>query len=255
MTARLHRDFLTIPLAHRGLHDPAHGIIENSASAVQAAVDAGFGIEIDIQRSADGLPMVFHDYRLDRLTSDNGSVFVRTARDLAGIMLTGSKDSIRPLAEILDIVKGRVPLLVEIKDQDGALGPDVGSLHAEVAETLAGYRGPVAVMSFNPHTMRAFARNLPECARGLVTDAFTEKDWPHVPAARRAELAEIPDADDLALDFISHNVNDLKAVAVARQKDAGRAVFCWTVRSAEVEADARAIADNITFEGYLPAGR
>ena len=235
-------EFLRVPLAHRGLHDVSCGIIENSPAAIERAVEQGYGIEVDVQRSADGDAMVFHDYTLDRVTDQTGAVAELATNDLLNIGLSHSSDTIPTLAQVLTLVKGRVPLLIEIKDQDGALGDNVGILEAAVARDLHAYDGPVAVMSFNPHSVAAFQSSSPGIACGLVTDPMAGKDWPDVSKARRAELAHIPDAERLKAAFISHNVHDLNSNAVARLKSKGLAVLCWTVRSPEVEADARKIA-------------
>lgn len=247
---QLPKDFFARPFAHRGLHDRADGRIENSPSAVTAAVKAGYGIEIDVQLSLDRVAMVFHDYSLQRLTGQVGVIQQVDSNDLAQLTLTDSTDTIRTLPEILKLIAGQVPLLIEIKDQDGAMGPNVGPLECAVARDIADYSGDVAVMSFNPHSIAAFRTYDTTHAVGLVTDPFTQEDWPTIPAPRRAELAKIPDADRLACAFISHNRADLASDAVAAQKVAGRGVCCWTVRSVEQEEAARQYADTITFEGY-----
>lgn len=242
--------FLTTPIAHRAFHDKANGRPENSRAAVRAAVDAGYGIEIDIQPSADGVPMVFHDYDLKRLTGVSGPIAGRNAQDLGQTRLLGGDEGIPTLAEVLDLIAGRVPLLIEIKDQDGALGPNVGTLQDAVAAALADYTGDVAVMSFNPHTVAAFGKVAPNVPRGLTTCLYPAEDWPLVPAATRERLAGTPDFDAVGACFISHDQAELFDGRVAELKAAGVPILCWTVRSPEVEANARKIADNITFEGY-----
>ena len=244
--------FLDTPIAHRGLHDRGAGRIENSLSAIRAAVERGFGVELDLQVSADGAAMVFHDARLDRLTGETGEVRARDAAELGEITLTGSSDRIPTLEAVLAEVAGRVPLLLEIKDQDGALGENIGPLEAAVARALTDYAGPVAVMSFNPHSVAEMARLAPDIPRGLVTDPFLAADWPDLPQAVGDALREIGDYDRVGACFISHNATDLAGGPVARLKAAGAAVLCWTVRSAEAEAEARRVAGNITFEGYDP---
>lgn len=243
--------FLERPIAHRALHDLSQGRPENSVGAVLAAIEHGFGIEVDIQLTADGQALVFHDYDLFRLTGSRGAVRDRTARDLATIPLTGSSEAPPTLPQVLAIVAGRVPLLIEIKDQDGALGDDVGPLEAAVAGALDGYDGPVAVMSFNPHSISAMQVLAPDVPRGLVTDPFTAEDWP-VPAERRARLAAIEDFERVGACFISHNRRDLASPRVAELRAGGTPVLCWTIRSPEEEAAARQYADNVTFEGYIP---
>ena len=249
----LHADFLARPIAHRALHDRAAGRPENSRAAVRAATAGNYGIEIDLQLSADGQAMVFHDDALKRLTGEEGLVRDRTAAELGRIGLLGGDEGIPTFAEILDLVSGKVPLLVEIKDQDGALGPDVGTLEHAAASVAAGYAGPLAFMSFNPHSMIALGRIAPEWTRGLTTCDFAAADWPTVPEATRTHLARIADLDAAGATFNSHQARDLDSPAVAAVRERGLPVLCWTIRSAEAEKEARRLADNVTFEGYMAA--
>jgi glycerophosphoryl diester phosphodiesterase len=244
--------FLRLALAHRGLHDRARGIVENSRAAVAAAVEAGYGIEIDVQRAGCGEAMVFHDEALPRLTEAAGLVADYTAAQLGTIRLRGTDETVPTLPEILDLVAGRAPLLVEIKDQTGVLGEEVGPLEARVAQCLSGYRGPVAVMSFNPHSVAAMAEAAPDLPRGLVSGSFESGAW-ELPDYRRAELASLAAVARVGAAFVSHDRRDLANAALLALKARGMPVLTWTIRSAEQEAAARAIADNITFEGYRPA--
>lgn len=243
--------FLRLPLAHRGLHDAARGVIENSRAAVAAAVAAGYGIEIDVQRAADGEAMVFHDDALPRLTGAPGLVADHTAAALGRLRLAGG-ETVPTLAEILALVAGRAPLLIEVKDQTGALGPEVGPLEATVVALLADYPGPVAAMSFNPHSVAALAAAAPELPRGLTSCAFEGPDW-SLPDYRRAELAGLPDVDRTGAAFVSHDKADLANPAIAKLKAAGLPILAWTVRSPVEEAAARRVADNVTFERYNAA--
>lgn len=243
-------DFLARPLAHRAYHDARAARPENSRAAVQAAIDAGYGIEIDVQLSADGCAMVFHDYELGRLTHEKGPIRQRTARELADIPLRHAGEGIPTLEEVLDLVAGQAPLLIEIKDQDGVMGPNVGPLEEAVAEAIRPYDGPVAVMSFNPHSVREMARLAPDIPRGLTTSAYAAEDWPLLPAPVRDRLREIPDYEATGASFISHEAADLTRPRVAELKTQGAHILCWTIRSPEQEEDARRIAENITFEGY-----
>lgn len=244
--------FLGAPLAHRGLHDRAAGVIENSRAAARAAIAAGYGIELDVQLTADGEAVVFHDDEMPRLTGEPGLVRDYTAAALGRIALLGTDETVPSFAEFLALVDGRVPLLVEIKDQDGALGPDVGPLEARVAVLLAGYRGPAALMSFNPHSVATFATLAPDRPRGLTTCAFDTADW-SLPDYRRAELAALADAERTGAAFVSHDRQDLDNPALVRLKGEGLPILTWTVRSPAQEAEARRVADNVTFEGYRPA--
>ena len=246
----LPRAFVARPLAHRGLHDRARGVIENSPAAFRAALAEGYGIECDVQLSSDGQAMVFHDEELDRLTAETGPVKARPAAELGLIGLTGATDTIPTLDAMLALVAGQVPLLIEIKDQSLVLGPTDGVLERAVARALDGYDGPVAVMSFNPHAVAAFHAAAPEVPVGLVTCDFAPDEWPGVPQARCADLVSMPDLGRVGACFISHDRADLQAAPVAAAKAAGHTILCWTVRSLDQERAAREIADNITFEGY-----
>lgn len=249
----LPRAFLTTPIAHRAFHDVNDGRPENSLAAMRAAIARGYGIECDVQLTADGQAMVFHDYVLDRLTGEKGPVRLKTAAALGAIPLTGGNEGIPTLAEVLDLVAGQVPLLIEIKDQDGAMGPDIGPLEQALAQGLEGYSGPVAVMSFNPHAIAKMAELAPGIPRGLTTAAFLAEHWPLIPAKRREELAGIPDFTRVGASFISHDARDLANPRVAALQADGVPILCWTIRSTEEEAQAREIADNVTFETYAAA--
>lgn len=244
---------LTTPIAHRAFHDLSQGRPENSVEAVQAAIDHGYAIEIDLQLSRDGQAIVFHDYDLTRLTGHKGPIQQRTADELCAIPLLGGTHMIPTLRQVLEIVNGQVPLLIEIKDQDGTLGPAIGRLEQAAARDLQGYRGDVAVMSFNPNSVRVFGGFAPNIPVGLTTCDFNAQDWPLIPKARRERLAGIPDMKPSRATFVSHDARDLGSRQVARLKSRNTPVLCWTIRSPEAEAQARQIADNITFEGYQPA--
>ena len=242
--------FLTQPLAHRALHDRAAGRPENSRAAVRAAVAAGYGIEIDVQISADGQAMVFHDEDLDRLTAGHGPVKARSAAELGRIRLRDAEDGIPTLPEVLALVAGRVPLLIEIKDQTLTMTETDGRLESATAAALHRYDGPVAVMSFNPHAVAWMARLAPQLPRGLTTSAYDHADWAPLPEATCTRLRGIPDYDRTGASFISHEAADLARPRVAALKAQGAAILCWTVRSPAAEDQARRVAHNITFEGY-----
>ncbi len=243
--------FLGAPLAHRALHDVEQGRPENSRAAIRAAIEKGYGIEIDLQLSADGQAMVFHDYALNRLADDTGPVRAKTEAELRRTNLTGGSEGIPTLSEVLDLVAGRAALLIEIKDQDGAMGPNIGKLEEAAVRALEGYDGPAAFMSFNPHATAAVADMAPDTPRGIVTSAYTPKSWILLPPEVRDALREIPDFDRVGANFISHEVADLSRPRVAELKATGVPVLCWTVKSPEQETVARQVADNVTFEGYL----
>lgn len=242
--------FLRLPITHRALHDRAQGRVENAPAAIKAAVAAGYGIEVDLQLSADGVAMVFHDEELDRLTAETGPVNARTAAELGRIGLKDSADTIPTLTEVLALIGGKVPLLIEIKDQTLTMGPTDGRLEAATADALKGYRGDVALMSFNPHSVAHMARLAPHLPRGITTSAYDPDDWAPLPVETCDRLRGIPDYDATGSSFISHEAADLGRDRVAALKAQGARILCWTIRSATDEALARQVADNVTFEGY-----
>ena len=250
MTPALPSVFLQAPIAHRALHDLSDNRPENSRAAIRAAVAAGYGIEIDLQRTSDNRAMVFHDYDMTRLTGTPGPIQQITSAQASGTRLLHADDGIPTLDEVLELVAGRVPLLIEFKDQDGAMGPDVGALEQDAVRALQGYDGLVALMSFNPHSVAELARLAPHLPRGLVTCSY-QPEVELLPQDVCDRLRDIPDFDRVGASFISHEVHDLARPRVAEIKVRGVPVLCWTVRSPEQEAEARKVADNVTFEGYL----
>ncbi|MFN3844348.1 MAG: glycerophosphodiester phosphodiesterase family protein [Paracoccaceae bacterium] len=251
MQPSLPQTLLRLPIAHRALHDRADARIENSPAAIRAAVAAGYAIEIDVQLSADGHAMVFHDETLERLTDQTGRVSTRTATDLGNIRLSGGPDTIPTLDQVLAMVAGRVPLLIEIKDQTDLMAETDGRLEAATAAALSGYHGDAAVMSFNPHSIAHMARLAPDLPRGLTTSAFDPADWAPLPADICDRLRDIPDFDRVGACFISHQGDDLARPRVLDLRAAGVPILCWTIRSSEQERLVRKIAANVTFEGYL----
>jgi glycerophosphoryl diester phosphodiesterase len=253
MRAPLPADFLTVPLAHRALHRRSEGRPENSLPAMRAAIAAGYGIECDLQLTKDGVALVFHDEWLERLTTAAGFVRDRTAAEMRAIGLRDCAEPAPTLPEVLDLVAGRVPLLIELKDQTDAMAETDGRLEAATAAALAGYAGPVAVMSFNPHAVAHMARLAPGVPRGLTTAAYDHEGWAPLAPARCDELRAIADYDRTGSVFISHEAADLGRPRVAELKAQGAAILTWTIRSPAEEAAARRVAQNITFENYLAA--
>ncbi|MDE2597857.1 MAG: glycerophosphodiester phosphodiesterase [Sphingomonadales bacterium] len=223
--------------AHRGLHSP--GVPENSPSAFAAAIARGMGIECDVQRASDGQAMVFHDWELDRLTSETGRVIDKSSAQLARIALTGSTDCIPTLRKVLDQVGGQVPLLIEIKSKADR---NVAALCLAVRRLLEGYLGPHAVMSFDPRVSHWYAVHSPMTLRGLVV---TEEDDKALPGRLRRHkwlwLAKP--------DFLAYDIRDLPSRFAASQRARGIPVLTWTVRSAEHRERAAEFADAPIAEG------
>lgn len=231
-------------LAHRGLHGP--GVPENAPSAFAAAVACGLGIECDVHKSSDGQAIVFHDWELDRLTGETGPVEERSAAQLGAIRLSGSADTIPTLRQVLDLVAGKVPVVIEVKSRRDAR---IGALCLAVRRVLEGYRGPHAVMSFDPRVSRWFALNSAHTVRGLVVSEDHDKA---LPGRLRRHLA----LWHARPDFLAYDIRDLPGRFPAAQRRRGLPIVTWTVRSAEHLARARDHADAPTVEGAgVPQGR
>ena len=233
-------DWLTTrPLAHRGLHHPGGSCPENSMAALAAARRAGFGAEIDVQLSADGEVMVFHDRRLLRLTGVRGRLADRRARDLSRLRLKGGRQTIPALSQVLREFSD-LPLLIELKmAEDGRT-----DLAPAVAGLLAGHSGSVAVQSFDPALVGWFAGNAPTVRRGLI--AYQNRSFGHkvVEPRFRPEFLEVAQPDFLAWDVHS--------LPVASRLTGGLPVLTWTVRSPRDRHQAAQHATNIIFEGWQP---
>jgi glycerophosphoryl diester phosphodiesterase len=225
--------------AHRGLHGA--GVPENSPSAFAAAIARGMGIECDIQRSAEGLAMVFHDDELDRLTAETGLVSQFNAEALGKIVLAGSTDTIPSLRQVLDQVAGSVPLLIEIKSSRDA-GRRVGSTCLAVRRALEGYRGAHAIMSFDPRVVHWFATHSPLTLRGLVV---TEEDDKALPGMIRRRLW----LWHARPHFLAYDVRDLPSRFAQAQRKRGLPLLTWTVRSPELAERAAEFADAPIAEG------
>ncbi|HEX8058144.1 MAG TPA: glycerophosphodiester phosphodiesterase family protein [Novosphingobium sp.] len=223
--------------AHRGLHYP--GVPENSPGAFAAAIFRQFGIECDIQRSADGQAMVFHDWELDRLTDASGPVAKRSAAELGAILLTGSEDHIPTLRQLLDQIDGRVPLLIEIKSRREM---HIGAICLAVRRVLEGYVGPHAVMSFDPRVSHWFAAHSPATVRGLVVTEENDK----TAMGRIKRHLSLWRAKP---DFLAYDIRDLPSAFAASQRGRGLPVASWTVRSAELRDRAALHADAPIAEG------
>lgn len=238
------------PIAHRGLHDRARGIIENTASAAAAAAQAGFGIEVDLQLTADGEAMVHHDDELGRLTDGHGRLRDMTAAALKAVTFRDTADRMMTLGDLCDLVAGRVPLVLEVKSQfDGDR-----ALVGRMAEVLAGYKGPVAPMSFDPDQVVALRDLLPGRPRGIVAQrAYDDGEWLALTQAQRDSMLYLRHAFHTRPHFVAYWIENLPSPApwLARHLF-GCALLTWTVRTAEQRARAAHEADQMIFEGFLP---
>ncbi len=237
------------PVAHRGFHDRERGRIENTLPASEAAIARGFAIECDLQLTRDGVPIVFHDDTLDRLTTATGPVGACTLDEIRTLRLRDTEATIPTLDELLALIAGRVPLFTEFKsrfDRDRRL-------EAAAAPLLAAYRGPLAVMSFDPDSVRMLRTLLPGVPRGLVADGYTDPEWDFIPPLRRLALRHLAAVPELEPDFLAFCVGDLPSDAPLRVHGEGVPLLAWTVRTAADRATAARYADQIIFEGFDPA--
>jgi glycerophosphoryl diester phosphodiesterase len=238
------------PIAHRGLHDEARGIIENTASAFRAAIAGGYAIETDIQAAASGEPVIFHDETLDRLTTSEGLVSHHTPAQLQAMTMRGTADRILSLAELLALVDGRSTLYLEIKTAGG----DDRTLERRVAEHLADYSGPACVMSFDPRCMAAMREYAPSVPRGLSAMRFGRVREHGLTDALGFRLTHMLDIPLIKPDFLTYQVDDLAIMNDAlRRRYPDLPIITWTVRTAEQRRKAAQFADGMIFEGFRPS--
>ena len=237
-------------MAHRGLHDRARGIIENMPGAVTAAIAGNFSIEVDIQLSADGEAMVHHDDALGRLTEGSGALRSLTAAELKAVAFKDTSERMMSLGDLCALVAGRVALVIEVKSHfDGDR-----ELVRRMSQVLAGYRGPVAGMSFDPDQVVALRELMPQLVRGIVAERrYTEADWPEASPTQRRDMTHLRHALRSRPQFVAYWVNELPAVAPwIAHHIFGLPLLTWTVRTPEQRQRAARYADQMIFEGFVP---
>jgi glycerophosphoryl diester phosphodiesterase len=236
----------TVPFAHRGLHGGA--VVENSRAAFAAAIAVGHGFELDVQESAGYEAWVFHDARLERLTREVGNFRDKTESQLERIILTGTDEAIPRLSDVLRMTQGQVPVLIEIKCDGGRVNP----LCLAVRRALEGYRGPFAIMSFNPLVVRWFHDHAERMVRGLV---ITERDDAGKKMSLWQRLKRHMMLWTAKPDFLAYDIRDLPSRFAAAQRKRGLPVLTWTVRDAAQERTALQCADQPIYEKPSPASR
>ncbi len=257
-TALDRQRFLSRPVAHRGLHNVAGGVVENSLPAFEAAIRGGSSIECDLQPAADSIPVVFHDERLERLTGESGPVDRREAAELARVRLRdcSAGSTIPTLSEMLALVEGRVPIFAEVKSGWGARLDDAAFV-AEIARLVRAYRGPLALMSFNPAIVAALANAAPDVPRGLVSGSYRRADgsgWlaDVLDDPARDRLREVADLEAVGASFVAYEVAALPTPRTSDLRAAGVPVLAWTVRTPSEWTAAHQYADQAIFEGEAP---
>lgn len=240
------------PIAHRGLHDRARGIVENMPSAVNAAIDRNFAIEVDIQLTADDEAMVHHDDELGRLNEGAGALLSMTAASLKQVAFKDTADRMMTLGDLCDLVAGRAPLVIELKSHyDGDR-----KLLRRAAQVLSRYSGPAALMSFDPDMIEALRAEAPQIVRGIVAERnYTDSYWQKVTPEQRRAMMGLGHIFRTRPHFVSYRVDDLPAPPpwIARNIF-GCALITWTVRTPEQRARSERWADQMTFEGFVPEG-
>jgi glycerophosphoryl diester phosphodiesterase len=244
-------DWLTArPIAHRGLHDRARGVIENMPAAARAAIAGNFAIECDIQLTADGEAMVHHDDELGRLTEGSGALLEKTATELKATAFKDTPERMMTLGDLCALVAGRVPLVIEVKSHfDGDR-----RLVSRMAEVLAAYSGPAVGMSFDPDHVIGLRELLPSRPRGIVAERhYTESDWPEASLAQRRGMKDMRHFLRTQPDFVAYWIDELPAAApwIARNI-LGCPLLTWTVRTDEQRRRAARYADQMIFEGFVP---
>ena len=238
------------PIAHRGLHDRARGLIENMPAAAQAAVSGNFSIECDIQLTADGEAMVHHDDALGRLTEGSGALLGMTSGQLRAVKFKDTSERMMSLGDLCALVDGRVPLVIEVKSHfDGDR-----KLVTRMSEVLAPYSGPAVGMSFDPDQVLALREKMPALPRGIIAErTYDEADWPDATPAQRQNMLHLRHAFRTQPHFVAYWVDDLPAPApwIARNIF-GLPLLTWTVRTPEQRARAARYADQMIFEGFRP---
>lgn len=229
------------PIAHRGLHDKEHP--ENSLSAFGKAIDEGYPIELDVQMIADGTVVVFHDESLSRLTDNDGYIKFLNKSDLDILFLKDSKEKIPTLEEVLEFVDGKVPLLIEIKNQG-----KVGELEKKVIDLLKNYKGEFAVQSFNPYVLEYFSKHAPEIKRGQLAGFFKGEKLAYFKKFLLKRMAFNKNISEP--HFISYDATTLPNRFVKKYKNLP--LLAWTVRSKEDYLKVVKHCDNIIFENFIP---
>lgn len=236
----------TRPIAHRGLHEIAKGVVENTSSAFAAAMAHGYAIECDLQLTQDGEAVVFHDERLERLTESQGMVKDLTLAGMKALTIRQSRDQVQTLAELLAQVRGQVPLIIELKSHwDGD-----ERLAARALDVLKGYQGPHCLMSFDPDVIAAVRRMSPQTIRGIVAERAFDPYYDFLPLKAQMELRTFSHVSRTSPDFASLNFEDLPWAPVTALRAAGMPVISWTIRSQAEAWTARRNSDQITFEAF-----
>ena len=226
-------------IAHRGLWDKEAP--ENSMSAFKKAIEAGYAIELDINPIDDGTPVVFHDSKMSRMTGKDRYIQNISREEFDQTTLLDSGEKIPTFEEVLKLVKGKVPLLIEIKNQQ-----KVGDLEKRVLELLKNYKGEYAIQSFNPYTLKWFYEHAPKIWRGQLSSFFKGEKLGFIKkfALRRLALKKVTHQD-----FVSYDIQNLPN---RWTKKLEIPLVAWTIKKQDDYIKALKYSDNVIFEGFEP---
>ena len=228
----------TKPIAHRGLW--SNEIVENSLSAYEKALEHGYTIEIDLYSSTDGVIFSFHDDNLKRMTGESGFIYEKSASELSALRLNGTNEKIPTFEEVLTLVNGKVPLLIELKNQ-----PDKNYVD-KVIERLKSYKGEFAIQSFNPKYIKRVKELAPEFCRGILA---TKTHGKHLPFIQRFVVKNMSFNRPIKPDFISYSFEDLP---LKKRKTKDIPVIAWTITNTQDYQKIKPFAKNIIFEKFIP---
>ncbi len=232
------------PITHRGLHNSTR--VENTSSAFSAAIENNYAIECDLQLSADGEALVFHDDTVDRLLEGRGAVNQFTTRLIKNMSFKLGSDRVQTLAELVEQVAGRATLVIELK----TLWDNNLLLAQRTLEVLQGYDGPHALMSYDPALIMHVASNSPATIRGMIGERSAIDTYRTLPFAQNLSLRRMTHLPQTKPHFISYYFKDLQCQPVAHFRAAGNPVITFTIRNRQQEADARRYCDQVTFQDY-----
>ena len=238
--------FTKVHYAHRGLHDSERA--ENSMSAFAAAKKMGYGIELDVRLSKDGELVVFHDADLTRMTGIEGKVIDFTAEELAKMSLAGTADGIPTFREVLELIDGAVPLLIEIK-----MGTGESGIAEKLLEVIEGYNGDYIVESFHPIALKIIKKGRPDILRGILSYEYMKDERYKGKLIFRLSqnllLNFIMRPNFIAYDRKGYSVSNVRFV----RRVFGTPLIAWTVKSQAEENDTIAHGfDTVIFEDYIP---
>lgn len=233
-------------IAHRGIHDNSKGLIENSMPAFEKAAEEGYAIELDVQITKDNKLVVYHDKKLKRMFGTDEYLSDLTYQELSQLKLLGSGESVPLFRDVLSMVNGRVPILVEIKNEG-----QVGGLESMLYAELKSYSGQYAVESFNPFSIKWFRDNAPEVLRGQVSGSFVVSDYDveyagtsRLPWYKKFLLSNLLLDFESRPNFIAYETEHVSASTMKNLRKLGVPVIGWAIDSSMEYDDVKAYFDN-----------